>query len=140
MHINRLCASALLLIAATACAGGSSSASGSAATAEAPKSNPDVLTAAEIAADPSTAGGDALQAVQRMRPRFLMARGTVSGKNTTAGSVHISVDGGPLSSIDNLSRYAASSVIELRYINSTDAAQRWGTAAGTGGVIIVKSK
>jgi hypothetical protein len=97
-----------------------------------------VITAEELA-DPSVAAGDALEAVRRLRPRFLMTRGG-SATSSTAGNVHISVDGGPLLTLDNLSRFRPSQIAELRYLNASDAAQRFGTNAGSGGVILVKTR
>jgi hypothetical protein len=47
---------------------------------------------------------------------------------------------GALLTVDQLSRYLASQIAEMRYLNSTDAAQRFGSTAGSGGVILVKSK
>jgi len=126
-----------LLVAAAACAGGGSPATeGSAVGAG---RNADVITAAELS-DPAIASGDALEAVQRLRPRFLMTRGAMSVKNTTAGSTHVSVDGGPLLTVDALSRLRPSQILEIRYLSASDAAQRFGTNAGSGGVILVKSK
>ena len=58
----------------------------------------------------------------------------------TAGSVHVSVDGGPLLTVDNLSRLRPTQIAEIRYLNSSDAAQRFGTSAASGGVILVRSK
>ena len=102
--------------------------------------NDDVITAAELN-DPTIAGSDALSAVQRLRPRFLQTRGQMSAKYaTTAGTVHVSLDGGPLLTVDALGRYSAQQLMEIRYINAIDAAQRWGTAAGSGAVLTVKSK
>jgi len=126
-----------LLVAAAACAGGASSASEG--TAVGPGRNADVITASELA-DPAIASGDALEAVQRLRPRFLMTRGAMSVKNSTAGSTHVSVDGGPLLTVDALSRIRPSQILEIRYLSASDAAQRFGTNAGSGGVILVKSK
>ncbi len=100
---------------------------------------PDVITAEELA-DPSVAAGDALEAVRRLRPSFLVTRGVSSIKNTSAGSVHISIDGAPLLTVDNLARLRPAQIAEIRYLNSSDAAQRFGTSAGTGGVILVRSR
>lgn len=136
--ISKRMGATLLLVAAMACASGSSSASDPNAPATASR-NADVITTEELA-DPSVSSGTALEAVQRLRPRFLMTRGAVSGRNTSAGSVHISVDGGPLLTVDNLSRLRPSQIAEIRYLNSSDAAQRFGTSAASGGVILVRSK
>lgn len=124
----------VLIVAAMACSSNPTPGSGPERS-----SNADVITAAELA-DPTVQSGDALQAVQRLRPRFLMARGKSSGSNASAGSVHVSIDGGPLMAVDNLSRYSPNAITEIRFINSIDAAQRWGSSAGSGGVILVKSK
>jgi hypothetical protein len=102
--------------------------------------NPDVITAAELA-DPAVAAGDALQAVQRLRPRFLMSRGmTSSASNGSAGGVHASIDGGPLVAVTDLQRVRPSSLKEIRYLSATDAAQRFGAMAGNGPVIILTSR
>jgi hypothetical protein len=130
--------SSMLLVAAMACASGSSAATEGGTGAGAAR-NADVISAAELA-DPSVANGDALEAVQRLRPRFLMTRGAMSVKNTTAGSTHVSIDGGPLLAVDALSRLRPSQLLEIRYLGASDAAQRFGTTAGSGGVILVKSK
>ena len=136
MFNHRLYFSAVLLTA-IACASGAS-ASDPVATVGAGR-NADIITAAELA-DPAIASGDALEAVQRLRPRFLMTRGAVSAKNSAAGSTHVSVDGGPLLTVDALSRIRPSQIAEIRYLSASDAAQRFGTNAGSGGVILVKSK
>jgi hypothetical protein len=130
--------SSMLLVAAMACASGSSAAT-EGGTATGAARNADVISAAELA-DPAIASGDALEAVQRLRPRFLMTRGAMSVKNTTAGSTHVSIDGGPLLAVDALSRLRPSQLFEIRYLNASDAAQRFGTTAGSGGVIMVRSK
>ena len=137
MLIKRISAIALLLVY-TACASGSAASTTDGSTPSA-STNPDVITAAEIAADPTIAAGDAMQAVQRLRPRFLMARGNPGGSKS-GGVVHASIDGGPLVTTDNLSRYSASSIVEIRYVNATDAAQKWGTITAGAGVIMLKSK
>ena len=83
---------------------------------------------------------NALEAVRRMRLNFLMVRGQTSLLSPDAGSVHVSVDGGPLQTLDALSRLQARDVAEVRYLNPTSATQRFGLASGSGGVILVKSK
>ncbi|MEP6730261.1 MAG: hypothetical protein ABJE10_06475 [bacterium] len=138
MFNQRICASVLLLTA-MACASGGSSTANDPSSASAPGRSADIITTEELN-DPSVSAGDALQAVQRLRPRFLMTRGVSSIKNTTAGSVHVSIDGGPLVSVDNLSRFRPSQLSEIRYLNASDAAQRFGTNAGSGAVILVKSR
>lgn len=81
-----------------------------------------------------------MDAVRRLRPNFLTVRGQTSVMSPNAGSVHVSVDGGPLQTLDALSRLQASAVAEIRYLNPTSATQRFGVGTGGGGVILVKSK
>ena len=134
--LRQLCTS-MLLAAVWACAGSPSTANDGNGPATA--RNADVITAEELA-DPSVANGDALEAVKRLRPRFLMTRGASSVKNTTAGNVHVSVDNGPLLTVENLSCLRSNQIAEIRYLNASDAAQRFGSNAAGGGVIVVKSK
>src|SRR4051812_13900188 len=74
---------AVALCVVSACASTASSTSETG-----PARNPDVITADELAL-PEIAGGDALQAVQRLRPRFLISRGMTSASNPAAGAVHV---------------------------------------------------
>ena len=135
MNTMRVCAATLLFLAAGCTA---NPAPGTDASAAAMK-NPDIITAAELE-DSQVASGDVLQAIQRLRPRYLMSRGSVSGQKADAGTVHVSIDGGALLTLDNLTRLRPTAIAEIRYLSATDAAQRFGTAAGSGGVILVKSK
>ena len=82
----------------------------------------------------------ALEAVRRLRPRFLTSRGSGSVRNANAGSVHLSVDGGPLQTVNFLSRMRPGEIAEIRFLNATDAALRFGTAAGSGSVILVRTR
>jgi hypothetical protein len=99
----------------------------------------DVISAAALA-DPGVSSGDVLEAVRRLRPQFLMSRGSVSILRRSAGVVHASIDFGPLMSVDNLKRMRVAEVTEIRYLNGRDAALRFGTSASSGGVIVVTSR
>ncbi|MBC8086037.1 MAG: hypothetical protein H7Z40_02130 [Phycisphaerae bacterium] len=98
-----------------------------------------MITADELAA-PAVRIGDALEAVRRLRPRFLASRGSGSVRNANAGLVRVSVDGGPLQSVNFLSRMRPAEIAEIRFLNATDAAQRFGTASGSGAVMMVKTR
>jgi hypothetical protein len=123
---------ALMLAAFAACT--STPAPSTAAT---PSQN--VITADELSVA-EVAGSNLYDALQRLRPRFFMTRGAVSSKNPTAGSTHVSVDGGPLVPIETLTRILPSQVAEVRFLSASDAAQRFGTTAASGSVILVKSR
>lgn len=99
----------------------------------------DVITAAALA-DPTIRSGDVLEAVRRLRPRFLMTRGTVSIVGKNAGLVHASVDFGPLTEVGALKRMRVAEISEIRYLNGREAALRFGTSAQTGGVILVTTR
>jgi hypothetical protein len=99
----------------------------------------DVISAAELAA-PSVVNGDALEAVRRLRPRFLSARGASSIRVAGAGAVHVSIDGGNLLTVSHLSRMRPGDISEIRYLNASEATQRFGTNAAMGGVLLVKSR
>jgi hypothetical protein len=98
-----------------------------------------VITAEELSGA-AASSGNALDAVRRLRPNFLTVRGQTSLQNPNAGAVHVSIDGGPLQSLDGLSRLQTRDVAEIRYLNPTSATQRFGGEAGGGGVILVKGK
>jgi hypothetical protein len=128
-----------LLLTTFACAAGPGSSTGAATRPSATRQT-DVITDEELHADPSVANSDALTAVRRLRPAFLATRGTASSSDRTAGQAMVSVDGGPLQTLDNLSRYMVNLISEIRYLSPNDAAQRYGTASRGGGVLLVKSK
>lgn len=127
---------ALLLLLTVGCARRSGGVADGAATAA---RGSDVITGQELV-EASVSSGDALEAVRRLRPRFLATRGTSSIRFASAGSVHISLDGGPLLALNELSRMRPSEIAEIRYLNATDATQRFGTLAGSGAVLLVRSR
>jgi hypothetical protein len=139
MSTLRFCLAALAVGAIGCASGPASSGSPSGAPSTAAKSNPDVITADELA-DPSVSDQDALNAIRRLRPRFLATRGTTSVQNRSAGSVHVSVNGGALQALSQLSQMRVNELTEVRYLSSQDAAQRFGTASAGGPVIVVKTR
>jgi hypothetical protein len=97
----------------------------------------EVITQAEL--DEAASEGNALDVIRRLRPYYLRARGATSFA-LPSGNVTLSIDGGPLLPIDNLARLRPRELAEIRYLSPADATQRFGTAAGTGPVILVKSR
>lgn len=138
MLTKRICLTAVVL-ATLACAAKSSSSTPQQPAPASSTSSSDVITEQALA-DPSVNTGDAYEAVRRLRPRFLSNRGSGSIQSPGAGAVHVSIDGGPLTTVDQLKRMRANDVSEIRYLNSSEASLRFGINAGTGGVILVKSK
>lgn len=141
MYFTRLLA-IVLTAAAVSCSSNSSGSrteSGPAPASSAASRSSDVITAEELSAA-SVQSGDALEAVRRLRPRFLSSRGKGSIRIANAGAVHVSIDGGPLLTANYLARVRATDVAEIRYLNAADATTRFGTNAGSGGVLLVKSR
>jgi hypothetical protein len=128
----------VVLVTALAACGGSSGQQVQQSSRVAPK-DINLVTAKELE-DPAVQGTDALSALRHLRPGYFLSRPGGSIQNKSAGTVHVSIDGGSLQTVDNLSRYRVNDIAEVRYLNSTDATQRFGTAAGSGGVILVKTR
>lgn len=100
--------------------------------------NPDVLTASEIESA-GAADGTAFDAINRLRPRFLSYHG-VSGSSSGDGQLLISIDGGPLTDGSALRTMPARQLAEVRFLSATDAAQRFGTSASSGTVLLIKER
>lgn len=137
MSIKRYC-SAVLLMLAIGCAGKAGAPAAKATSAPLNRSS-DIISQSELL-DPAVNSGTALEAVRRLRPRFLATRGNGSIRTEDAGTVHVSLDGGPLQTVSFLSRMRPSEIAEIRYLNASQAAQKFGTLSGTGAVMLIKSR
>ena len=73
----------------------------------------------------------ALEAVRRLRPRWLQTR--------TGVLPQVHVDGNRVGSAENLNSVRAADVQEMRYLNAADATTRFGTNY-VSGVILVTTK
>ena len=130
-----------LLLAAVAIVpiGCASKTGGAAATQQSssrPRTSRDVITAEELATiDAQTA----LQAVQRLRPNFLQTRGGASmSVNSGPVNVVVYVDQTRMGGPNTLSQIPVTEVREIRYLNATDATQRYGTGHGAGAIIVTR--
>jgi len=114
------------------CASGGTS--GTTGTAAPRKGN--LLTAAEIAAA-NADNATAYEAVARLRPNWLVARGVAtSGPEFPV----VFVDGQQFGAPESLRNIQAYHVADIRYHDITQAGARFGIKGGTGGVIEVRSK
>ena len=93
----------------------------------------DVLTRAEI--DESGAE-TALDAVRRLRPRYLRGRTLVSVTYPQASLPIVYVNGLFRGGLSSLGSILVHDIEEIRYVNPSDATTRWGTGH-PGGVIHV---
>ena len=142
----------LVLAACAACS------SGGTATRAEPDASPQSVTSSrrdrnvisrEELADPAVSGRNVLEVVRSLRPQFLTVRGQHTLQDTAtarrgvvdpdAGKVHASIDGTKIVSIEELAGIHASTVMEIRFLNPSQAMQRFGGAAREGPVILVKT-
>lgn len=126
----------VLFAASAACAAKAPSATEG--DAPRPSSRRDVITQADLAADPSLRAQSVLEVVRALRPQFLNERGISSPMaDPSAGHPHASVDNGRIVDLSDLSQIRANDVIEIRYLNAAQAMQKFGTAARQGPIILV---
>ena len=100
-------------------------------------SNPNVLAEAEIARG-AASQGTVYDAIQRLRPQFLQTRG--KPESTSEPSILVSIDGGSLTRVDALHSISAAKVREVRYLNASEALERFGLLAKSGPVILVSQQ
>ena len=116
----RLCLAFCAAVAACASGG---AAGGTPATATASTRQADVITQAEI--DSTLGLTSALDAVQRLRPRFLRNSGARSVRATESGPL-VRVDNEMVGGVEALRSIGLSEVGEIRYYSAVDATARFG--------------
>ena len=130
----RLSALVLSLALAAGCAsGGASGASGP------PPRNPDVITEQELATAPYS---NAYDAIQRLRPQMLQPSGGSGSSSITQQAsygVKVYLDNVPVGWISDLKDIPLSGIKEIRYLDATDATQRFGTG-NPGGAILIRTR
>lgn len=124
---------ALALAAVSACA--SSGARGSSS----PRYSQNVITSEELA---TVDVADAYQAVQRLRPQFLVqSRGPTDMGSTRSGSnggIVVYIDNTRLGGVSSLSQVPKNEIREIRYLTASEAAQRFGTGTPDGAIVITR--
>jgi len=98
--------------------------------------NTNIISREELQ-DPAVVSNDAMTTIRQLRPAFFMTRGPLSFKNTSAGTLQISQDYGPLQKSSALSTIDTRSLVEVRYLNATDAQARFGINANGGPVLVL---
>ena len=78
------------------------------------------------------------EAIQRLRPQWLRSRGQDLAARSREPTVFW--DGVPRGGIAFLYEIQAVDVAEASFLSASDAAMRFGTPAGTGGVILVRTR
>ena len=125
-----------------ACSSGGTSSAGSDSGASPPtgaRRSPNVISAAELAETPEL---NALQAVQRLRGRWLRGRGnTTFGIGGAQQGVKVYVNGSRRGLVDELARYRVTDIEELRFMSGREATSRYGTDHAEGVIhVILKSR
>lgn len=102
--------------------------------------DPDRIFADEVAARASDAK-TAYDIVKRLRPQFLRQRGSGSIRNYTPVPVRVFVDGILQSrDVSALNEIMAHSVVEISYLNGSDATTRFGTGYENGAILVTTGR
>lgn len=125
-RLVRSLAIAVVLVASAACAstGGSSSTSSSG-----------VITGEQLVA---TNQSNLYQALQTLRPQWLRSRGTSSLSGPT--EVMLFLNEAPYGTVNDLSSIPIDAVTDIRFLSASEAGSRYGTAAGNGGLLLVRTR
>lgn len=104
------------------------------AVQESATTGPGIITATELS-DPAVAGLSAYDAIQRLRPGYLVDR--TAGRTRSSTPIQVSVNGGELNQLNALTAIPIGEVGEIRYLSTSQASTRFGVRASTGPVILV---
>lgn len=102
------------------------------------KRDPLRITAEEIATLPEV--GDAYEAIQRLRPRFLQTRGTNRILSSDPPQPVVYLDEVKRGQLDFLRTVPVRTIGEIRYLRGLDATTRWGTGHEAGAIMIYTLK
>ncbi len=101
-----------------------------------PRRDPNVITAEEIASRPTLS---ARQIIEQLRPQFLRVRGTTTlGNAQTQDVIWVYVDGTRMGTLDVLNNIGAHEVREIRYLNPSEATNRYGTGHVQGAIMVTR--
>lgn len=81
---------------------------------------------------------DLYTAVQVLRPQWLRARGLTSVSQPSV--VLVFVNDAPFGTVDGLGQIPIDSVVDVRFLSASEAANRFGTTAGSSGAIAVSTR
>jgi hypothetical protein len=95
----------------------------------------DLLTAAQIAAEPGLVEGYALDAVRRLRPRFIELQ-SLDGVKGTGQSPTVLVDGTLRGGLEVLRSIPAGDVVTIRFLRPIDAMQQRGPIYSSGLILV----
>lgn len=125
-HVHRLLLLALIAIAAS-CAS-------SPAQRAVTSADPNVILEAELAAYNEQ---PVQQAIQRLRPQFLRNRGASSINRADIDIVVVYLGSTRMGGPEVLNQIRTADVKEIRYLNPSDASQRYGLNHSAGAIVLV---
>ena len=97
-----------------------------------PRRNQDVITAEELAPYSTYT---ALEAIRRLRPRWLQVRGSSSSSLGPAEPVVV-IDGTRFGPASALAGYAVTAIESVRFMSASDATTRYGTDFAGGAIVV----
>jgi hypothetical protein len=124
--------------ASSGAAGGSAEPQTTAVSSPVPRQrrDPNVITQAELA---SYSTLTARQVIEQLRPQFLRVRGTTTLGNAEAGDViWVYLDGTRMGTVEVLNNIGAHEVREIRYLNPSEATNRYGTGHVQGAILVTR--
>ena len=100
------------------------------------RKDPNVISAEELA---SRSTLTARQVIEQLRPQFLRVRGTTTlGNAQTADVIWVYFDGTRMGSLEVLNNIGAHEIREIRYLNPSEATNRYGTGHVQGAILITR--
>ena len=100
------------------------------------RKDPNVITEAELA---SRSALTARQVIEQLRPQFLRVRGTTTLGNAQTGDViWVYFDGTRMGTVEVLNNIGAHEVREIRYLNPSEATNRYGTGHVQGAILVTR--
>lgn len=95
--------------------------------------NPDLITSAELA---QGAYSNAYDAIRQLRPQMLIMRGGASSiTQQQSYTIQVYLDNVSVG-LNRLRDLPVDGIREIRYLDATDATQRFGTGNGAGAIVI----
>lgn len=99
-----------------------------------PRTSTGVITPTELR---DTGASDLYQAIQRLRPQWLVVRGRGSrGARGSPERLVIYLDGTRYGAVGSLRQISPSAVAEIRYYSSSEATTRFGTGHTAGAIVV----
>jgi hypothetical protein len=100
------------------------------------RKDPNVITEAELSTRTTLT---ARQAIEQLRPQFLRTRGTTTlGNAQTADVIWVYVDGTRMGTLEVLNNVGVHEIREIRYLNPSEATNRYGTGHVQGAILITR--